>query len=144
MAISRVRTSVVCIHNGKLLGFNAEDPTSGKPYVFLPGGGIEGHETAPEAAERETLEETGFKVAVDPMQSVDKEYRFSWDGEDYDVLTIFYFARLVSPLQRPVSDAPYHRGVTWVPMDEIRETFSYTPEILAAIEELITPATSIE
>jgi tRNA(adenine34) deaminase len=137
MAIPRVRTSVVCIHNGKLLAFHAEDPTSKRAYVFLPGGGIEQDETAPEAAERETLEETGFTVSVEAEKSVDKEYLFHWDGADYDCITIFYRARLRSPIQREVNDASYHRGVTWVPINEIHTVFNYSRPILEAIEEVL-------
>jgi tRNA(adenine34) deaminase len=138
MGKPRVRTSVVCLHNEKLLAFHAEDPTSKQKYVFLPGGAIEPSETAPEAAERETLEETGFQVEVDPASSVDKEYLFHWNGQDYDCLTIFYRGRLVSPTQKPVSDASYHRGVVWIPRKEIRSTFSYSKDILDAILELIS------
>ncbi len=138
MGQPRVRTSVVCIHNGKLLAFHAEDPTSRKNYVFLPGGKIESHETAPEAAERETLEETGFQVGVDPIRSVDREYTFHWNGQDFDCLTLFYRARLLNPLQRPIHDADYHRGVVWVPQSEIQQTFDYSQDILNAIVELLS------
>lgn len=143
MGIPRVRTSVVCVHNQKLLAFQAEDPASGKPYVFLPGGLIEPHETAPEAAERETLEETGFRVEVEASSGTDREYAFHWNGKDYDCLTLFYRARLTSPLQSPVADAPYHRGVVWIPVDEVRGVFSYHPDILDAILELLNEGGSV-
>lgn len=139
MGKPRVRTSVVCVHNGKLLCFVAEDPSSKKSYHFLPGGKIESDETAPDAAERETLEETGFRVEVDASSGVDREYTFFWNGEDYDCLTIFYRGRLVSPLQKPVSDADYHRGVVWVDVPRLPEVFSYSSEILGAVLELTTP-----
>lgn len=134
---SRVRASVVLVHNSRILSFFAVDPSSQKEYYFLPGGAIEADETAPEAAERETWEETGFRVAVEPQSAIDREYFFYWDGEDYDCLTIFYWARLVSPLQDSVEDRDYNKGVAWVPVREIREKFGYTEEILSAIEELI-------
>lgn len=139
MAKARVRTSVVCLHQGKLLGFRAEDPVSKKQYVFLPGGAIEPEETAPEAAIRETLEETGFQVELSTSDSVDKEYLFHWKGEDYDCLTIFYRGLLRSPFQAPVQDADYHQGVVWIPENEIESAFSYSAEILEAIKELISP-----
>ena len=139
MGKPRVRTSVVCLHNDRLLAFHAEDPQTKTNYVFLPGGKVESHETATEAAERETLEETGFHVEVSGSLGVDREYTFFWNGEDYDCLTIFYPARLKSPLQSPVQDAEYHRGVVWIPRDEIIKNFSYSSPILEAILELLPP-----
>lgn len=136
MAIARVRASVVCWHNDQLLCVRLEDPTSKRVFITVPGGAVEPEETAPEAAERETFEETGFGVVVDIGSCVDKEYMFHWDGEDYDCLTMFYRATLRSPLQTKVTDAAYHRGVVWVPKAEVRAAFSYSPEILAAIQEL--------
>ncbi|MBX3016901.1 MAG: NUDIX domain-containing protein [Bdellovibrionaceae bacterium] len=134
---SRVRASTVLIHNGRILSFFAVDPSSQKEFYFLPGGAIEAEETAPEAAERETWEETGFRVRVDAESAIDREYFFYWDGEDYDCLTIFYWGRLLSPLQDSVEDRDYNKGVAWVPLNEIKEKFGYTHEILSAIEELI-------
>lgn len=134
---SRVRTSVVVIHNDRILTFKAADPTSGREYFFLPGGAIEEEETAPEAAERETLEETGFEVSVHPSKNTDREYLFDWDGETYDCLTIFYWAVLKSPMQHEVDDAAYNLGTHWLPVAEIPETFSYTPEILSAVQEIM-------
>lgn len=134
---SRVRTSTVVVHNDHLLVFLAVDPTSGREYLFLPGGKVEAHETAPEAAERETFEETGFRVETDPMSATEREYFFMWDGEDYDCLTIFYRARLNSPLQASVKDADYNKGAVWIPLERVKEAFSYSEEILSAVTELI-------
>lgn len=134
---SRVRTSVVLVHNDRLLSFLAVDPSSQREYYFLPGGGIEAEETAPEAAARETLEETGFHVRIDADSAIDREYFFYWDGTDYDCLTLFYWARLHSPLQSPVNDQDYNKGVAWVPLAEVKEKFGYNAEIISAIEELI-------
>ena len=134
---SRVRTSVIVVHNNKLLTFFAVDPTSGKEYYFLPGGAIEADETAPEAAERETLEETGFEIQVDIGTAIDKEYVFHWNGEDYDCLTIFYRAHLKSIFQKPVNDATYNKGVHWIELSDVQKKMSYNKEIFEAIQELI-------
>lgn len=135
--VSRVRTSVVVIHNDRLLSFRAVDPVSAREYFFLPGGKIEDDETAPEAAERETFEETGFRVRVLPSVNVDREYVFKWKGEDYDCLTIFYRAHLISPMQAVVKDADYNLGVHWVPVAEIPGVFAYHEAILSAIQEIM-------
>ena len=134
---SRVRASVVVISNGRILTFLAVDPTSGKEYFFLPGGGIEDDETAPGAAERETLEETGYRVEVDPSSNVDREYKFFWNGEMYDCLTIFYRGHLKAPMAAKVADADYNKGVRWIPVDDVAAVFDYSPEILSAIEDLL-------
>jgi len=139
MPISRVRTSAVVIHNNQVLCFFAKDPLDGREFHFLPGGGIEPEETAPEAAERETLEETGYQITVDFSSAIDKEYMFHWKGEDYDCLTIFYKGYLKNPFQaaKPVEDAPYNLGVRWIPVSQVREVFGYTAEIRDAILELM-------
>lgn len=138
MKIHRVRTSVVCVHQNKILGFRAEDPANKKEYFFLPGGKIEADETAPEAAARETLEETGFTVLVDEKNSVDKEYLFQWNNQIFDCLTIFYPASLSSPFAKKVQDTDYHLGVEWIEKSEVDKAFSYCPEIRDAVIEILT------
>ena len=125
--MSRVRTSVVVIHNEKLLTFRAQDPHSGREYYFLPGGRIEKGESAPDAAAREAMEETGYDIDVDSGSAIDKEYSFHWNDEDYDCLTIFYRGRLKNPFQQPeqVDDASYHLGVHWLPVEEVSMKFLY-------------------
>src|SRR4051812_33035077 len=133
----RVRTSAVVVHNGKLLTFFAVDPFNGQEYLFLPGGAIEPHETATDAAERETLEETGYRIEVDAGTCLDKDYIFKWNNEDFDCLTFFYRGRLIYPFADPdvVVDASYNKGVVWVPIGEISQKFSYCAEIRDSILE---------
>jgi 8-oxo-dGTP pyrophosphatase MutT (NUDIX family) len=136
---SRVRTSVVVVHNSAILTFFAVDPHDGREFHFLPGGTIEADETATEAAARETLEETGYQVEVLPTQNSDKEYIFHWNGEDINCLTIFYKARLINPFQSPkiVNDAPYNKGVKWIPVSDVDKVFGYSSDILEAVQELM-------
>lgn len=138
--IRRIRASAVIVHNDQLLTFLAKDPTSGEQYLFLPGGEIEKGETPHETAIRETLEETGFDIQLDPNGVTEREYPFYWNGKDYISFTLFYRARLKNPFQKVtvVKDADYHLGVVWMPLSELHERFSYSAEILSAIEELIT------
>lgn len=136
MIISRTRASVVVVKNNRLLTFKAIDPLTGKNYLFLPGGAVEADETAPEAAARETLEETGYQVAVDALSAIDREYFFEWKGQTFDCLTIFYRGDLVSPFASVVNDADYNHGVEWVELDRIPEIFAYSAEIRSAVLEL--------
>lgn len=134
----RVRTSAVVVLNNKLLTFFAVDPKDGREFHFLPGGAIEPEETAPEAAERETLEETGYRIEVLPSTCLDIEYDFYWNGENYHCLTFFYKAQLLTPFADPelVRDQSYNKGVVWISLNEIDSVFSYSPEITEAVRQL--------
>lgn len=135
----RIRSSVVVIHNDCLLAFRAKDPSSGREYLFLPGGEIEENETPLQTSVRETLEETGYQISVDAESAIDKDYQFHWNSEDYSCTTIFYRGKLINPFRSPekVEDVGYNLGVVWVPKSEVSEKFNYTPEILDAILNLI-------
>ena len=137
--IDRDRVSVVVIHGGKILGFYAEDPTSKKNYFFIPGGAIEPSESYLQAAARECFEETGYKVHVHEDTAFTKAYEFFWDGKNYFTKTTFYLATLAESWTKPgvVKDAGYHRGVDWLPVKNIPETFSYQSEILGAVQKLL-------
>jgi 8-oxo-dGTP pyrophosphatase MutT (NUDIX family) len=135
----RLRSSVVCIHDSKILVFKGVDPTSGKEYYFLPGGQIEDHETAPQSAIRETLEETGYKIKIDEFSVVDKDYTFLWNGESYDCTTLFYRGYLDQDFHppKPVKDAAYNKGAFWLPVADINQIFSYHMSIYSAVKQLV-------
>lgn len=135
----RIRSSAVVFHNNALLTFFAIDPKDGREFYFLPGGKIEDNETAPESAERETLEETGYLVQADIDSVLDREYSFYWNGENRDCLTLFFRAYLINPMQQPklVQDASYNKKVVWLPRAEIESKLSYNETIQKAVIELI-------
>ena len=138
MIISRTRTSAIVVKNQRLLTFRAIDPSNGKEYLFLPGGEIEPTETAPEAAERECLEETGYEIKVDELTAIDREYFFEWKGQTFDCLTIFYRGELQKPFAHPVNDAEYNKGVVWLEVEKIPEVFAYSSEIKSDIIEILS------
>jgi tRNA(adenine34) deaminase len=131
----RIRTSAVIVHNNQILCFFAVDPHDGREFHFLPGGAIERGETAPEAAIRETMEETGYQIRIATASAIDKEYLFHWNGEDYLSHTLFYRGYLANPFQvpKPVNDASYNKGVRWIPIVQLEKFFSYTAEIREAV-----------
>jgi tRNA(adenine34) deaminase len=135
----RLRASVVCVARDALLAVRLEDPASRVVRDFLPGGAIEPGETPGAAAVRETLEETGYAVVLVPGAAVTSRYPFRWNGVDYDCTTHFFGARLVeaAALPAPVDDASYHRGVVWIPRDEVRARLDFHVDIWRAVESLL-------
>lgn len=133
----RKRSSLILIQDQKILGFWAIDPVSKKRYFFLPGGALESNEMAWQAAERETLEETGWVAKADPSSEILKSYDFTWNGTTYRCETYFYYGQLVQKLGDPLNEPSYHQGCDWISLSLLKETFSYHATILSAIEEVI-------
>jgi 8-oxo-dGTP pyrophosphatase MutT (NUDIX family) len=135
----RIRSTAVIVHENKILVFHGIDPTSGKNFYFLPGGEIEANETPVESAARETREETGYKVRIEPKSEVIKNYNFHWNGTDYDCTTYFYRGYLTEKFEapKPVNDVEYNKGAVWLPVEKINSLFSYTKEICDAVNQLV-------
>ncbi len=135
----RPRVSVVVLHGNKILGFNAEDPLSKIKYFFLPGGLIEHGETAFEAAARETLEETGYKVDLIKEIQTQRRYDFEWNGHINDCDTVFIAGKLIEVEPSvPVNDASYHQGVAWISVDDITKVFAYHKDVLEPVEWIVS------
>ncbi|MBT6583178.1 MAG: NUDIX hydrolase, partial [Gammaproteobacteria bacterium] len=75
MTISRERTCVLCLRGNHLLAIEMEDPMTTKRYWSFPGGGVEDKETPEDCAVRETLEESGYRVAL-TSDAFTNNYRF--------------------------------------------------------------------
>ncbi len=74
----------------------------------LPGGGIDPGETPAEATLREVYEETGQRISLDRVLTLDSEH---WIGrsltgqlEDFHALRIFYLAECTDPTEPTVHD----------------------------------------
>lgn len=135
---TRFRASVVVVHAGKMLVVRLQDPTSREVRTYVPGGGIEPGESAAEAGARETWEEAGYRVEVDPESLVVRRYDFLWDGKLVDCHTSFFRGVLREPWTPPgpVEDTAYHCGVDWLPLAEVAAVFGYHSIILSAIHEI--------
>ncbi len=138
----RQRASVIVVHKNKILGFNAVDPHSGTKYFFMPGGGVEDGESAALAAQRETLEETGYKIRVLEETEFRRKYDFPWNGKINACDTTFYLGILDENWHEPtdVADADYHRGVQWIDVKNVDRIFSYNKDILWAVQKLVKVA----
>lgn len=137
MGIKRERCTVICVEKGQLLCVRLEDPKSRVIYTVPPGGLIEEDETAQSAAARETLEETGYAVFIDPESRVVGNYPFFWDGKEFDCTTHFFRANLLSSNPVSVDDASYHRGVVWIPLSELDNHLSFHPALYGFIKKLL-------
>lgn len=117
----------------------AIDPTSGKRYYFLPGGGLEPGESEVDCATRETMEETGYKVIVEADSKITKQYLFLWNGQQYDCTTHFFRGHLAEAYHPPrhVEDQEYNKGPVWIPVGKVHAIFDYTLEIQEAVEEIL-------
>ena len=137
-AIPRLRASVVCPHDGRLLTVHSIDPVTGRSYLFLPGGAIEPGETPEQAAVRETLEETGRHVYLHGS-ALRLSYRFDWSHRTYACDTHFFAATLIDPAAppQPILADPILHGVVWMPLDELESTFAYSAEIRQAVHALL-------
>jgi len=137
--MKRERASAVCVHAGKLLTVLLRDPVTHTARLFVPGGAIEPGESAAEAAIRETLEETGYRVEPLERRAVVARYPFTWAGQPIEVTTHFFAVRLCDANQgaAPVHDAAYLEGTRWIPLTEVPQHLGFDSNILAAVTELL-------
>lgn len=134
----RERASAVCVHDGQLLCVRLRDPATGIARLFVPGGAIDPGETTPQAAARETLEETGYAVDVEAGSERVARYPFVWSGLAIDCVTHFFRARLRLPqaAPAPVHDVFFNEGVVWLELARIDREFDYDAVIHEAVRAL--------
>lgn len=143
MTQTRLRASAVCQAEGQLLLVRLRDPVSGVEALYPPGGGVETGEEPAATARRETLEETGLRVRIDPDVVLVERYPFRWAGVDYDVTTHYFGASLedeFDPILPHVVDAAYNLGACWLPVDEAIATMTVHPATASAVARVVALA----
>ncbi|HEX4352714.1 MAG TPA: NUDIX domain-containing protein [Polyangiales bacterium] len=135
----RARASVVCVDASRLLCVQLRDPATGIARLFPPGGKIEPDESPLMAAEREALEETGYRVVADPARKCVAHYPYTWNGVERSIATHFFAARLADPEQppAPVDDVHYNETTIWLPIDQLEQALGFQRDILAAVRSLL-------
>jgi len=125
-----------------MLCVQLRDPSTRVARLFPPGGQVEPQETPAQAALRETLEETGYRVRLLPHRVHIARYPFTWNSQDFAVTTYFYAAGLIDAAATPsrVDDEDFLEARTWLALEAIPFAFSYDPEILAAVLRVLPHA----
>jgi 8-oxo-dGTP pyrophosphatase MutT (NUDIX family) len=130
---------VVCVHSARLLCVCLRDPATQVARLFPPGGKIEPGELPLMAAEREALEETGYRVIADPTRQWIARYPYTWNGVARTISTHFFAARLADPAQAPlpVDDAHYNETTIWLPIARLAHELGFQADILDAVQRLL-------
>ena len=137
--ILRERTSVVCVRGSSVLCIELEDPTTRKRMWSLPGGAIEEGETPADAAVRETLEETGYRVVLENPAVVTR-YDFRWNARIYDCTCHWFRASPQDDSPTTVDDAAYLLDARWLPLSEAARLMAYHPHIREMLLKLASAA----
>ena len=95
----------------------------------LPGGGIEPGETRDQAAVRETLEETGYQVALD-------RYVGSYRRPQLNGVRHIFTAHITGG--QPLQSGPETREVRWFPIHELPRRL--TPSVHAIVADALAQA----
>ncbi len=133
----RMRASVLCFREGKLLVVCLRDPVTNVTYRFPPGGLIEKGESARDAAIREAAEETGYRVELSEVPPLVVEYPFVWAGKVVACRTHFLQA-LAQGEARPVSGREkVVEAVEWVDTATLLVEWGSHPELQNALRPVL-------
>ncbi len=139
---TRHRTAMICVHKEALLVCWFRDPHSGREFYVVPGGKIESQESARECAERETWEETGYRVRARGEAVTTTRYPFEWAGQVYDCVTTWFVGTLTNPEESPapVADADFNLRTAWLALGEIPSAFACHSHIGEMVTKLVERA----
>ncbi len=114
----RAAVAALVRRNDKILVVLRGNPPAEETWA-LPGGSIELGETIYEAAERETLEETGVRVrAIKPLTAVDAIYRDEDGAVRFHYVIVYMLASLISG--EPAADDDV-KDARWMTLEELEE-----------------------
>lgn len=128
-----VTVATVIEDRGRYLLVEERDKVSGKMVFNQPAGHLEPNETVEQAALRETLEETGWEVALTGILGT-ALYTAPGNGTTYYRTT--FLARPIAPIKGAVLDADIH-AIHWLDYEAIIENSARmrSPLVLASIAQ---------
>ena len=129
-----IRSSVVLSKNNKLLVLKSEY-SSGKFYL-LPGGAVEGMESAKETAVRETKEETNFNIKIKKLLYL-KEWIDKKRGKN--VLYVIFLGQIINGRKTHLKDPDINKkhihAVEWKTINELKKVVFHPKDVLLKIEK---------
>lgn len=138
MPTPRIRASVVCVRDNRILGLRHSDGEDGG-FWGVPGGLIEEGETPLDTALRETREESGYRVQLlhDPELVI--EYDFVWQNHSYWCRTHWFAVEPVPGLEHSprAGDVTFITGLRWFPAAQWRVLFSGYPVLQHAVGNVL-------
>ena len=131
-----IGVGVLLIRNNTLLLVKRKyNPDAG--YWSIPGGHLDLGEKVKIAAEREALEETGFKVQVTKLAGIIDKIMYDKRGKiEYHYVLINYFVKQIEgdPHQPPKADDDA-LAAKFVPFDELKN-YKLTVSLIELLKEL--------
>jgi len=132
----QVGVGVLLIRNKKLLLVKRRyHPDAG--YWSIPGGHLDLGERVERAAEREALEETGFKVKVINLAGIIDKVMYDKKGKiEYHYVLINYIVEQIEgdPNQAPIPDSDALEA-KFVPFDELK-SYKLTDSLIELLKQL--------
>ncbi|MEM7366939.1 MAG: NUDIX hydrolase [Pseudomonadota bacterium] len=107
-----------------------EEIDNGRRVINQPAGHLDPNETLHEAAIRETLEETGWKVTLDPFVGI---YQYHSLHNDTLYLRVAFTAVPVEQLD--VTIDPDIAEVKWMNLDDIEASDTRSPMVIQSIRD---------
>lgn len=99
-------------------------------YTKFPGGGLEVGEGTRDCLQREFMEEMQLSVEVGNHIYTTDFYQVSAFNSNYQILSIYYFAKALEPIKVPLRNKPFDFDATQLAIYEEKkeiETFRFIP-----------------